>query len=92
MSSERILGMLLTFGLTALGMLLFTLYFSEGGILESIEVLYNEGKLGALISLGALLNLPVFFYLLRDDRFEMAYGMVTLLLLLAALIAWLKLA
>ena len=85
-----ILGGLSAFALTFLGMVLFTLYFSQGGILDSFELLYAEKKLGALMSLGALVNLPVFFYFLRFRRYEMAYGMVGVLMLLAGVVALLK--
>ena len=85
-----ILGGLSAFALTFLGMVLFTLYFSQGGILDSFELLYAEKKLGALMSLGALVNLPVFFYFLRFRRYEMAYGMVGILILLAGVVALLK--
>ena len=43
------------------------------------------------MSLGALLNLPVFFYFLQYKRYEMAYGMIGVLILLASVIALLKL-
>lgn len=90
MNREMILGGLSALALTFLGMVLFTLYFSQGGILDSFELLYAEKKLGALMSLGALVNLPVFFYFLRFRRYEMAYGMVGILMLLAGVIALLK--
>ena len=90
MNREMILGGLSAFALTFLGMILFTLYFSQGGILDSFELLYAEKKLGALMSLGALANLPVFFYFLRFRRYEMAYGMVGILMLLAGVVALLK--
>ena len=56
MNKETILGMLVGTLLTFIGMSLFTLFFSDSGIMESIEILYAQGKLGGLISLGALLN------------------------------------
>lgn len=90
MNREMILGGLSAFALTFFGMVLFTLYFSEGGIMDSFELLYAEKKLGALMSLGALVNLPVFFYFLRFRRYEMAYGMVGILMLLAGVVALLK--
>lgn len=90
MNRDMILGGLSAFTLTFLGMVLFTLYFSQGGIMNSFELLYVEKKLGALMSLGALVNLPVFFYYLRFRRYEMAYGMVGILMLLAGVVALLK--
>ena len=91
MSKEKILGGLSSLVLTFIGMVLFTLFFSEGSIIASFELLYLEKKLGALMSLGALLNLPVFFYFLQHKRYEMAYGMIGVLMLLASVIALLKL-
>ena len=90
MSREKVLGGLTAFALTCLGMVLFTLYFSQGGLFDSFELLYAEKKLGALMSLGALTNLPVFFYYLRYRRYETAYGMVGILMLLAGVVALLK--
>lgn len=82
--------MLIALLLTSLGMVIFTLFFSSGGMIDSLTLLYEERKLGALISLGALPNLPVFFYLLKKNNFEMAYGMVGFLLIMVALVAGLK--
>lgn len=90
MTKETLLGMLVGTVLTFIGMCLFTLFFSDTGIIDSIVLLYAQGKLGGLISLGALLNLPVFFYLLQQYRYKMAYGMVGILLFLVGLVALLK--
>jgi len=43
-----------------------------------------------LISLGALLNLPAFFILIRRRDYQIAYGLVSLLILLVVVIAILK--
>ena len=90
MTKETLLGMLVGTVLTFIGMYLFTLFFSDTGIIDSIGLLYAQGKLAGLISLGALLNLPVFFYLLQQYRYKMAYGMVGILLFLVGLVALLK--
>ncbi len=76
--------------LTFIGMTLFTLYFSEGGLISSLQLLYYQNKLGALISLGALLNLPAFFILIRKREYQIAYGLVTVLILLVVVVALLK--
>ena len=90
MTKETLLGMLVGTVLTFIGMYLFTLFFSDTGIIDSIGLLYAQGKLAGLISLGALLNLPVFFYLLQQYRYKMAYGMVGILLFLVGLVSLLK--
>ena len=76
--------------LTSLGMSLFTLFFSDESIWGSLKILYIEKKLGSLISLGALLNLPVFFVLIKQLRNDRAYGLVCFSLLLVLIIALLK--
>ena len=42
MSKAKILGGLSSLVLTFIGMVLFTLFFSEGGIVDSFELLYLE--------------------------------------------------
>ena len=73
-------------------MVLFTLYFSEASLFNSFELLYQEKKLGSLVSLGALLNLPAFFILIRRRDYQIAYGLVSLLILLVVVVAMLKVA
>ena len=90
MNKKSIIGMGLGLLCTLIGVSIFTFVFSEGPFTESIYLLYTQKKLGALISLGALLNLPVFFYLLREHKFSMAYGMISILLFLVAVVALLK--
>lgn len=90
MNKKRFIGMGLCLLCTLIGGSIFTLVFAEGPFIESLFLLYTEKKLGALISLGALLNLPVFFYLLRQHKFSIAYGMIGMLLFLVAVVAFLK--
>ena len=90
MNKKGLIGMGLGLLCTFIGSSIFTLIFSEGPFIESLSLLYAEKKLGALISLGALLNLPIFFYLLRQHKFSIAYGMIGILLFLVAVVAFLK--
>jgi hypothetical protein len=89
-NKEKIIGAVIGLVLTFLGMVLFTLYFSEANLFSSFELLYQEKKLGSLISLGALLNLPTFFILIRRRDYQTAYGLVSLLILLVVVVAILK--
>ena len=89
-NKEKIKGVIIGLVLTFLGMVLFTLYFSEESLLSSFEMLYQERKLGSLISLGALLNLPAFFILIRRRDYQIAYGLVSLLIFLVVVVAILK--
>lgn len=90
MNKEGVIGILAGLCITFVGMCVFTLYFSSGNLLESYDLLYREKKLGALISIGALPNIPFFFYLLRKHRYVAANGLVGVLICLVGLVALLK--
>ena len=89
-TKERIMGVAMGAVLTLIGMIGFTLFFSEEAIWSSFEALYFEKKLGSLISIGALINLPVFFVFINQYRYERAYGLVSFLLFLVGVVALLK--
>lgn len=89
-NKEQLIGAIIGLVLTFIGMALFTLYFSESDLISSIKLLYDQNKLGSLISLGALLNLPAFFVLIRRRDYQIAYGLVTVLILLVVVVAILK--
>ncbi len=59
---ERLIGITTGIILTSIGMFSFTLFFSEEKVLDSLYLLYTQKKLGGLMSIGALLNLPVFLF------------------------------
>lgn len=89
-TKEKLIGAVTGLVLTFIGMALFTLYFSESDLISSFKLLYYQNKLGSLISLGALLNLPAFFILIRRRDYQIAYGLVSLLILLVVVVAILK--
>jgi hypothetical protein len=89
-SKEKLIGVVIGLVLTFIGMVLFTLFFSEANLFNSFKLLYQEKKIGSLISLGALLNLPAFFILIRRRYYQTAYGLVSLLILLVVVVAILK--
>ena len=89
-TKEKLIGAVIGLVLTFIGMALFTLYFSESDLISSFKLLYYQNKLGSLISLGALLNLPAFFILIRRRDYQIAYGLVSLLILLVVVVALLK--
>ena len=89
-NKEKLFGVFIGLVLTFIGMILFTIYFSDQGIIRSFKILYNQNKFGSLISLGALLNLPVFFILIRNKDYQIAYGLVSVLIRLVVVVAILK--
>ena len=87
---ERLIGITTGIILTSIGMFSFTLFFSEEKVLDSLYLLYTQKKLGGLMSIGALLNLPVFFVFINQYRYDRAYGLVSFLLVLVLIIGLLK--
>jgi hypothetical protein len=66
------------------------LYFSEGPIEDSIASLYRQKKIGGLISMGALINLPLFFLGMRKRKTNFAKGILITSILIVLIIAGLK--
>jgi len=76
---------------TGFGMFLILLFFSEVSIEESIRFFYKQKRLGGIISLAALINLPLFFVALRRNKIQFAKGILIVSLFIVVLIALLKL-
>ena len=76
---------------TSFGVLLLIFLLSDASLEDSINGLYRQKRLGGLISLAALINLPIFFIALRKNKFAFAAGLVAISLALVLLIAFLKL-
>lgn len=57
---------------------------------DSFYVIYTQRKLGGLLSIGALLNLPAFFIIIKKKLYERAYGLIGLLFLLVIIVTLLK--
>ena len=75
---------------TASCTLLFTAVLAKGDAIDSLVFLYQQNKLGALISLGALINLALFFVAIRRNKTAFATGVLICSLLLVILVALLK--
>ena len=76
---------------TSFGVLILLFFLSNESIEDSLSSLYYQNKLGGLISISALINLPVFFIALRKNKFAFAAGLVAISLVLVLLVAFLKL-
>ena len=75
---------------TSFGVLIFTYFMSQQSIELSLKYLYQKNQLGGLISLGALLNLPIFFLAIRKNKVYFATGIVCFSLLIVVVVALLK--
>ena len=58
------------------GCYLYIYFFSEYSFEETLELAQQEGVLGNIIALGALLNLAVFFIFLKKKRYYRARGVL----------------
>lgn len=73
-----LIGVLASF----VGVFLFIELFTEYEFQTAISTIKAEGKLGKLITLGAILNILVFFLLLKLNKELMARGVVLATILL----------
>lgn len=73
---DLVLGALLGIVTSLLGSVLFIMLFTSYGILEGLQFIFASDKMGKLLTLGALLNLLLFFALLKWNKELMARGVV----------------
>ena len=90
MFKKKIIGFLIGITATIFGIIIFTVIFSPESIPNSLKSLFHQKKLGALISIGSLINIPLFFVLLKLKKINHLYGLISFLLLLVFIIAVLK--
>lgn len=66
-----------------LGVFLFITFFTDFDFIIGIQSMKSEGKLGKLITLGAILDLVAFGILLKMNREMMARGVVLAVICIA---------
>ena len=89
---EIIVGFLVGIIANTIGTLLYILLFSDLGIVETYNAAVEQGHIGSLLALGAILNLVAFFGFLRLKRDYRARGVMIATLLTALIILYYKLA
>ncbi|WP_019668930.1 hypothetical protein [Eudoraea adriatica] len=72
------------------GTLLYILLFSDFGIMETFRAAVQQGHIGSLLALGAILNLIAFFGFLKIRRDQRAKGVLIATLLTALVILYYK--
>jgi hypothetical protein len=82
---DLLIGVIIGLVTTTLGMFLFFELFSNYSFMEGMKGMKNQGFLGKIITLGAVLNIIVFFILLKLDREIMARGVVLATIILTIL-------
>ena len=76
---------------TSISLVLIVVFLSEVSFEESLRFFYRQNKLGGLISLAALTNLPAFFIALRYKQDRFASGILLMSFVLVVIIMLLKL-
>ncbi len=88
---EIVIGFLVGIICNTLGMLLYILLFSKLSIKTTLLLAKEDGHLGSIIALGALLNLAAFFLFLKINREYRARGVLIATFLAALTIVVFKL-
>ncbi|WP_276165260.1 hypothetical protein [Zobellia alginiliquefaciens] len=87
---ELAIGFIVGIIANTIGTLLYILLFSEFGIAETFQAAVEQGHIGSLLALGAILNLIAFFGFLRIRRDNRAKGVLIATLLTALAILYYK--
>ena len=88
---EILIGFVVGLIANTLGTLLYILLFSDMGITETFNAAAQQGYVGSLLALGAILNLIAFFGFLKLRRDHRARGVLMATVLTALVILYYKL-
>lgn len=77
---EIIMGFVLGIVITILGAFLFTLYLNKGSFIATVKYMYYHNSLGKLITLGALFNVALVYFLFKKDKDQIAKGVIVSLI------------
>tara|TARA_B100000768_G_scaffold68184_1_gene65595 strand:- start:148 stop:429 length:282 start_codon:yes stop_codon:yes gene_type:complete len=75
---------------TASSVIFLTLFLSDLPIEDSWKSIYMQGKLGGLISLGAIINLILFFFAIKKNKISFATGLVIISIIIILIIVGIK--
>ena len=87
---EIAIGFLVGIIANTIGTLLYILLFSDLGIKDTFQAAIQQGHVGSLLALGAILNLIAFFLFLRIRRDNRAKGVLLATILTALVILYYK--
>ena len=87
---ELLIGLIVGIIANTFGTLLYILLFSDLGIQETFQAAIQQGHIGSLLALGAILNLAAFFLFLRMKRDNRAKGVLIATILTALIILYYK--
>ncbi|MET0760514.1 MAG: hypothetical protein ABWZ56_08845 [Flavobacterium sp.] len=79
---DLLYGFLIGIVASFIGSYIFIEAFTEYTFLDGIQVMKAKGNLGKIITLGAILNLVIFFGLLKINKELMARGVILAMIIL----------
>lgn len=74
--SDVLIGVLIGIAASVLGSYIFVEAFTGYHFVDGIQTFKAQGLLGKIITLGAILNLVIFFALLKFNKDMMARGVI----------------
>lgn len=89
-NKEIIIGFAVGIIANVFGTLLYILMFSDLSIVDTFNAAMDQGHMGSLLALGAILNLVAFFGFLRIKRDLRARGVMIATLVTAIIILFYK--
>ncbi|MCM4166937.1 hypothetical protein KCTC52924_01793 [Arenibacter antarcticus] len=90
LKKEILIGFIVGIIANTFGTLLYILIFSDFGIVETYNAAVQQGHVGSLLALGAILNLVAFFGFLKIKRDYRARGVMIATVLTALVILYYK--
>ncbi len=87
---ELIIGFIVGIIANTVGTLIYIVLFSDLGITETFAAAVQQGHVGSLLALGAILNLVAFFGFLKLRRDQRAKGVLIATILTALVILYYK--
>lgn len=89
-NKEILIGFVVGLIANTIGTIIYILIFSDYGITETFKAAVEQGHVGSLLALGAILNLVAFFGFLKIRRDARARGVLIATLLTAMVILYYK--
>lgn len=87
---DLLIGFVVGIIANTVGTILYILLFSDLGIVDTFHAAVQQGHIGSLLALGAILNLIAFFLFLRIRRDNRAKGVLIATILTALAILYYK--
>jgi len=81
--TDLLIGVFIGVTASIIGSYVFIELLTEYNFIEGVKILRFQGKLGKIISLGSVLNIIVFFLLLKFNKELIARGVILGTILLA---------